>query len=671
MKKTALSLMIIPVLLSGCNNDSKSASESSIQNISTNNEVKSASKYTVSMNDALYKTLPFANKTDFENAKKGFIAPLPNNGVVKDAKGNVVWDLGAYLSYIKEGTKSPDTVNPSLWRQAELLMYSGLFEVVPGVYQVRGADLSNMTIVEGEKGITIFDPLVSAETAKYALDLYYQHRPKKPVVAVVITHSHVDHFGGIRGVVSEADVKSGKVHIYAPEGFTMDAVAENVMAGTAMSRRASYMYGNLLPKSPEGQVTAGLGITTSSGEVTLIKPTDLIQKTGETRTIDGLKYIFVMAPGSEAPSEMMWYMPQFKMVNTAEDSSHTMHNLYSLRGAKTRDAQKWPGYLNDVLRRFGGDVQVEIAMHHWPTWGNENVVKHIESQRDLYKTIHDQTLHFANMGYTMNELPDMVKLPKALIDDWSSHGYYGSKSHNVRAVYNFYLGYFNGNPADLNPLPPEQEARDMVDAFGKDKMMQVGYDAIQKGKYRWAATVLKQVVFADPKNQDAKNLLADALEQMGYQAESGPWRDFYLTGASELRKGVQELPAPNTASPDIIANMTLDQIFAYMGVELDVDKAKGKDIVINWQIPDTKEKHTLFLKDSVLNEWADYQDPKADVTVSMDRKVLNEILSNKMTYQQAIKSGDIKVDGDTDKFLDFVASLDDLNQHFWFNIVTP
>jgi alkyl sulfatase BDS1-like metallo-beta-lactamase superfamily hydrolase len=631
-----------------------------------------ASEATKAANDALLKAYPFGDKQDFENAKRGLIAPLPDGGVIKDAKGNVVWNLKAFADYIKQGEKAPETVNPSLWRVAQLMMFNGLFEVVPGVYQVRGADLSNMTIVEGNHGIAIYDPLVSEETAKAALDLYYAHRPKKPVVAVIYTHSHIDHFGGVRGVVNEADVKAGKVKIFAPAGFLENAIAENVFAGTAMGRRASYMYGNLLPVGATGQATAGLGVTTSSGTPTLIAPTDLITKDEETRVIDGLEYQFLNAPGSEAPSEMMWYLPKYKLLNTAEDSTHTMHNLYTLRGAKTRDADKWPTYLNTVLRKWGDQAEAEIGMHHWPTWGKEAVVSHIKAQRDIFRFIHDQTLHFANQGFTMNELPDKVVLPKSLVDQWSTHGYYGSQSHDVRAVYNFYLGYFDGNPADLNPLPPEQVATKYVAAMGGSAaVLQVGKKAFAEGDYRWGAEAMKHLVFAEPNNQEARNLLADILEQMGYQAESGPWRNFYLGGAAELRNGIVQAATPNTASPDILANMSFDLVFGYMGIQLDAQKASGKKITLNWVFPDVKKNYALFLENSVLNHWADYQAKDADATVKLDRKVLNQVLAGQLTFKDALSQGKIKVEGNAAKFEELMGMLVDLNKSFWFGVVTP
>ncbi|HXJ19079.1 MAG TPA: alkyl sulfatase dimerization domain-containing protein [Polyangia bacterium] len=618
------------------------------------------------------RTAPFSDKRDFANARRGLIAPLPNDGVIKDASGKVVWNLKALTDFVSQAGSAPETVNPSLWRMAQLLTISGLFEVVPGVYQVRGADLSNLTIVEGRKGLTIYDPLVSTETARAALALYYQHRPRKPVVAVIYSHSHVDHFGGVRGVVDKSDVEAGKVRIYAPDHFLEEAVSENVFAGTAMSRRASYMYGYLVPPGPKGQATAGLGPATSSGTVSLIAPTDLIKTTGERRTIDGLEYEFVMAPGSEAPSEMMWFVREKKLLNTAEDATHTMHNLYTLRGAKTRDAARWPAYLNEVIRRYGDKAEVEIGMHHWPTWGSAEIVQHIKAQRDVYKFLHDQTLHFANQGYTMNELPDLVKIPEELEDTWAVRGYYGSQSHNVRAVYNYYLGYFDGNPAHLDPLPPREAAKRYLRAMGgRDGVLAEGRRALATGDYRWGAEVVNYLVFAAPADQEAKNLQADILEQLGYQAESATWRNFYLSGAQELREGVVKSAAASTASADVIGNMSLDLVFDYLGIRLNADRAGGKKITLNFNVPDTKQQYALFLEHSVLNAWPHYQDDKADATITADRSTLNRIVAKELTPADAIRNGAVRVSGSTEKVNELLACLDDLNESLWFNIVTP
>jgi len=619
-------------------------------------------------NNALYKKLPFADKTDFENAHKGFIAPLPQN-MIKGEQGNVIWNPAKY-DFVKEGEKAPDTVNPSLWRQSQLINIGGLFKVTDGVYQIRNLDLSNMTIIEGEKGITVIDPLLSAEPAKEALDLYYANRGKKPVVAVVITHSHVDHYGGLRGVVDEADVKSGKVKIYAPEGFMKEAVSENIMAGNAMSRRASYMYGNLLKPDAKGQVGAGLGTTTSAGTVTLIPPTNYITHTGQQEVIDGLTYDFLMAPGSEAPSEMLWYVKEKKMIEAAEDVTHTLHNTYSLRGAKIRDPLAWSKYINAAIERWGADAEVIIAQHHWPTWGNENIVKLMKGQRDMYRYINDQTLRMANKGLTRDEIAAEFTLPESLEKQWASRGYYGSVSHDVKATYVFYLGWFDGNPATLDELPPEQAAKKFVEYMGgADAIMQKAKADYQQGNYRWVAQVTSKIVFADPQNAAARNLEADALEQLGYQAEAGTWRNFYLTGAQELRNGVKKLPTPNTASPDTVRAMTPEMFFDYLGVHINGVRAGNAKAVFNIDLGKDGGKYKLELENGVLNHTANAQAKDADATITLDRTTLNDIILKKETLKQAMDKGDVKVSGDRAKLEEMLSYMDTFD--FWFNIVTP
>lgn len=629
---------------------------------------KPATDATKAANAALLKELPFEDKTSFELAHRGFIAPLPSQPI-KGAQGNMIWDPAKY-NFIKEGQAAPDTANPSLWRQSQLINISGLFKVTDGLYQVRNYDLSNMTIVEGKAGITIMDPLISSETAKAALDLYFEHRPKKPVVAVIYTHSHVDHYGGVRGVVDEADVKAGKVKIYAPLGFLEHAVAENVMAGTAMSRRASYMYGNLLPPSETGQLGAGLGTTTSAGTVTLIPPTDIIQKTGETHVIDGLNYEFLYAPGSEAPAEMLFYIKELKALNTAEDSTHTLHNTYSLRGAKIREPLPWSKYLNESLKLWGDDVQVMYAMHHWPVWGNKEVREQISSQRDMYRFINDETLRLANKGYTMTEIAEQVKLPKAIATRFSNRGYYGSLNHNVKATYVLHLGWYIGNPATLWELPPEDQASRYVEMMGgADAVLQKAKSYYDKGDFRWVAEVVNHVVFADPNNQAAKNLQADALEQLGYQAESGPWRNFYLTGAKELREGVQKLPTPDTASPDTVKAMDLDLFFDYLAMRLKSPEVEDKRITLNFDFTDLKQTYVLEMVNGVLNHTAGMQSKDADATITLTRDTLNKLMLKEITLQDAEKSGEVKVQGQQGKLEELMSYMD--NFDFWFNIVTP
>lgn len=629
---------------------------------------KDAAPATKQANDALYQQLPFDNKTDFTDAHKGFIAALPE-AVIKGEGGNVVWDPKKY-AFIKEGEKSPDTVNPSLWRQSQLINISGLFEVTDGIYQIRNLDLSNMTIIEGKEGITVVDPLVSAETAKVGMDLYFKHRGQKPVVAVIYTHSHVDHYGGVRGVVREDDVKSGKTKIYAPAGFMESAVAENIMAGNVMSRRASYMYGNLLQPDARGQVGAGLGTTTSAGTVTLIAPTDYITRTGEKRTIDGLTYEFMMAPGSEAPAEMLWYIEEKKTIEAAEDVTHTLHNTYSLRGAKIREPLPWSKYINDAINRWGGKAEVLMAQHHWPTWGNDNINRLMKSQRDLYRYINDQTLRMANEGYTRDEIAAMFKLPPSLAKTWASRGYYGSVSHDVKATYVLYLGWFDGNPATLDELPPEEGAKKFVEYMGgADSILQKAKADYDKGNFRWVAQVVSKVVFADPDNKAARELEADALEQLGYQAESGPWRNFYLTGAQELRTGVKQLPTPNTASPDTVRSMTPEMFFDYLALHINGEKAADLKSVLNVDFGGEDGMYKLELENGVLNHTAGVRDEKADATINMSRDTMNKILLREETLKQAQDKGEVQITGNAQKVDELLSSLDKFD--FWFNMVTP
>lgn len=629
---------------------------------------KDATAATKAANAALWQDLPFDDTRDFDDARRGLIAPLPGD-MIEGAAGNAIWNPQQY-SFITTDAEAPDTVNPSLWRQSQLINIGGLFEVTDGIYQVRNLDLSNMTIIEGAEGITVVDPLISAETAKVGIDLYYANRGQKPVKAVIYTHSHVDHFGGVRGVVDEAEVRSGAVKIYAPDGFMEAAVAENVFAGNVMSRRASYMYGNLLPPDPKGQVGAGLGTTTSAGTVTVIAPTDLITETGQKETIDGLTYEFLMAPGSEAPAEMLWYIEEKKAIAAAEDVTHTLHNTYSLRGAKIREPLPWSKYINQTLTAWGGEAEVLFAQHHWPTWGNDNVIQLLKSQRDLYRYINDETLRLANQGYTMREIAEQFELPDSLANVWANRGYYGSVYHDVAATYVLYLGWFDGNPATLQQLPPAEASQKYVDFMGgADAVLQKAQASFDQGEYRWVAEVVNHVVFAEPGNQAAKNLQANALEQLGYQAESGPWRNFYLTGAKELREGVAQLPTPSTASPDIVSSMTPEMFFDFLAVRLDGEKAGDAAATFNVDLGEDGGKYLLELGNGVLNHTKDIQLVEADATLTLSRDTLNDIILQQTTLADAVQAGDVQLDGDQSKLETLVASLDTFE--FWFNIVEP
>lgn len=627
-----------------------------------------ASSFTKNHNQEVLNQLPFDNKEDFEEATKGFIAPLANDGVIKNDKGDVVWNLPAYNFVTEKEDKVPDTANPSLWRQLKLLQKAGLFKVVDGIYQVRNADLSNMTIIEGKTGLIIIDPLISKETAKASLELYYANRPKKDIKAVIYTHSHVDHFGGVKGVISQAEVDDKKVQVIAPYGFLEAALDENILAGNVMSRRAMYMYGSLLKPGPEGQLSAGLGLTTSSGETTLILPTHLVTKTGEEMTVDGVKIVFLMAPGSEAPSEMLFFFPEFKALAAAEDATHTMHNLYTLRGAKVRDARAWASYLNQAIDMFGPQTEVVFAQHHWPKWGNARVIDFIEKQRDMYKYIHDQSLRLANEGYNMVEIGEMIKMPDSLAKEWYNRGYYGSLNHNAKSVYNFYLGWFSGNPSTLHNLPPVEASKKEVEYMGgADAILEKAKKDFDQGNYRWAAQVLNYLVYAEPSNQQAKNLLADTLEQLGYQSENGTWRNFYLTGAKELREGVHPMSTASTASPDMIASMPIENFFDFLSIKLDGLKAAENPMEINFNFPDQNKKYLVQIKNGVLNYSKEKNKDNAELSITINRKDLDALIIGTTTLDELTNSGKISIKGDT--FKKFLSLFDKFNP--WFNLVEP
>ncbi|MBY7999824.1 MBL fold metallo-hydrolase [Vibrio fluvialis] len=629
---------------------------------------KPATQATIDANNAVKQSLPFSDKKDFENAQKGLIAKQ-DVVTIKNDKGDVVWDLEQYKQYITLNNPAPDSVNPSLWRNAQLNMINGLFEVTDGIYQVRGYDLSNITFIKGNTGWIVFDPLISQETAKAALDFVNEKLGKRPVVAVVYSHSHIDHFGGVRGIVDEKDVKAGKVKIIASHGFTEHAVSENVIAGNAMGRRAIFMYGALLPRNEFGGVNGGLGQTTSTGIATLIEPTDIIEKTGDEMTVDGVKMVFQYTPGTEAPTEMNTWFPDKKALWMAENSTNTMHNILTLRGAQVRDALKWSGYLQETIEMWGGDVKVKFQSHHWPMWGNADIVEYFKKQRDIYKYTHDQTVRLMNQGYTGEEISEIIKLPKTLENNWSTRGYYGTLRHNSRAVYQRYMGWYDGNPSDLNNLPPTNAAVKYVEYMGGESAaIQKAQADFDKGNYRWVAEVLKHVVFANPQSKKGKELLADAYEQLGYQSESGPWRSVYLQGAYELRNGTPSAGGVQTASPDIIKNMPPEMLFDYLAVRILPEKAEGKKFAINLNFTDLDEKYTLYLEDSVLIHTKKQSD-KPNVTLTLTKSVLDDVQLGNVTLEKAIANGDIQLKGGKEVFKDFVGMLDRFN--FWFNIVTP
>ncbi|MGV0808285.1 alkyl/aryl-sulfatase [Mycolicibacterium setense] len=661
---------VATTLVAACNDKNGGSSSGGGAEVSTDNTVKGATEATKAANQKLLDTLPFNDKADFEDAKRGLIA-RPDTLTIKNDKGDVVWDMEEYKKYIADDKPAPDTVNPSLWRMTQLNMHYGLFEVVKDrIYQVRGYDLSNITFVKGDTGWIVIDPLVSAETAKAALDLANQHLGARPIVAVVHSHSHVDHYGGVRGVVNQADVDSGKVKIVAPVNFVEDVISENVIAGNAMSRRAVYMFGALLPRNAQGGVGAGLGQTNSTGTAGMMIPTDIITQTGQKVTIDGVDMEFQYTPGTEAPTEMNTFFPQFKAMWMAENTTNTMHNLLTLRGAQVRDALVWAKFIDETIRRYGPNTEVKFQSHHWPKWGNANIIDYWKRQRDLYKYMHDQSVRLMNNGLVGSEIAEEITLPAELNNFWPDRGYYGTLKHNSRAVYQRYMGWYDGNPSDLDDLPPEPAAKKYVDYMGGEgAVLDKAKKDFDNGEYRWTAMVLKHVVFANPNNADAKNLLADSYEQLGYQAESGPWRSVYLQGAYELRNGVPDSGGISTASPDTVKAMPPDMLFDYLAVRLNGPKAAGKTLTMNVKFKDINKEYGLTVENGVLNYAADAPVPNANSTVTLDKATLDDIQLGNVELQDAISQNKVTIDGNRGSFDEFMGLLD--NFPFWFNIVTP
>ncbi|MCZ4292521.1 alkyl/aryl-sulfatase [Vibrio sinaloensis] len=630
----------------------------------TTSDPKQASKFTIEKNEQLKQYLNFDNQSDFEDASRGYIATWPEK-TIKDSNGKVIWDFTKY-DFIEQD-KNTDTINPSLLRQAKLNNIDGLFKVKDGVYQVRGFDLSVMSFIRGDKGWVVIDPLISPETAAAGLKLLRDKVEDLPVTGVIFTHSHVDHFGGILGVTSQEEIDAGKVDILAPEGFFSHSIAENLMAGNTMSRRASYMYGNLLEASSKGQVDGGLGKTTSSGAPGIVKPTHIATITGQQMKVDGVELEVVMAQESEAPSEFMFYFPQYKTMMAAEVMTHTIHNISTLRGAKTRDASSWAEYIDQALDTYGDKADTMIASHHWPTFGQEKIQNQLEKTRDMYKFVHDQTLRLANKGYTPNEISASITLPDSLGKEWYNRGYYGTVSHNARATYDFYFGaWWDGNPANLNPLTPTEQGTKYVEAMGgEDKVIDLAQTAIKNGEYRWAVTLLNNVTFANPENMDARYLEADAMEQLGYQAESGPWRNYYLGGAKELRQGIKPVATPNTAA--IAKNMPFEQFMKYLGVTVKPAAATGLDIKVNIDVKGDG-KYSMDLSNSVLKSYSDKQFSQPDLTISMTRQAFENMMTKQATLKQEIKAGNFSV-SDQEEFNKLMGVFDQFDM--WFGVVTP
>lgn len=618
-------------------------------------------------NEAMAAGLPFGDTRDFEAAQRGLIAPVPD-GVVQSQNGTVLWNLGEY-AFI-DGELAPATVNPSLWRMARLNLANGLFKVTERVYQLRGFDIANMTVLEGDEGLILIDPLTTAEVARAALALYFVHRPKRPVVAVIYTHSHVDHYGGVRGVIDEADVKAGRVEVIAPAGFMEAISGENVLAGLPMMRRAQFQFGHLLPRGPRGQVDAGLGKAIARGTPGLIAPTRTIERPVEDHTIAGLNIVFQLAPETEAPAEMHMFYPELGVLNMAENACPLLHNFIPLRGAVARDPRIWAKYIGDAIEMYAPHAEVLIGQHHWPTWGRAAVLDHLEAQRDLYKHIHDQTLRLMNKGWRPAEIAEAIDLPPGLAERWSARGYYGTVSHNVKAVYQRYLSWYDGNPCNLHPLPPAPTARKFVDYMGGPAaVIARARQDFARGEFRWVAQVMKEVVYADLDNREARALCADALEQMGYQAESATWRNAFLYGAQELRHGPVRMP-PRGLAADTLAGLSTDIFFDMLAIRLDPAKAAGRSTAINWHFTDRSEQFVLTLGHCTLTHRLGARSETATASITTTRTTLDAIVLGRLKVPEALETGALRVEGDAKQVAALFAMLDPPSA-MMFDILTP
>ena len=626
---------------------------------------KEASAPVVARHAATLKALPFSDTRDFEDAARGFLGTV-ENARITSAQGRVVWSLEPY-GFLSDA-EAPPTVDPSLWRQSRLNMNHGIFEVVPGVYQIRGLDIANMTLIEGERGVIVVDTLTSIEGARAAMELYFRHRGRRSVAAVIFTHTHTDHWGGARGVLDDETMASGKVPIIAPNLFMEHAVSENIIAGPAMLRRAQYQFGPFLAKGVRGQVDCGLGKSMAAGSVALLRPADLIMATGDKRTLDGLEFEFQMAPNSEAPAEMHFFIPRYKLLNLAENCTHNFHNLLPFRGADVRDALAWSKYLGEALQMWGGKAEAMCGQHHWPVWGVERIDTMI--RQHLYKFAHDQTVRLMNHGLTATEIAETIKLPASLDAAWHARGYYGHIRHNVKAIYQKYLGWYDANPVNLDPLPPVAAGRKYVEYMGgADAILARAANDLAKGEFRFVAQAVSHLVFAEPDNQSARALLADTYEQLGYLAESATWRNAYLFGAQELRQGMPKAPPRPPMPRETLAALRTEQLWDVLGVRLNGPKAEGKHIVLNWSFTGTNESFVLTLENCALTYVAGAQAAAADASFTLPRGTLDEVIAKQTSFPEAVASGKIKFTGNAMRLAELMALMDEFPR--MFEIVEP
>ncbi|MGW1991768.1 alkyl/aryl-sulfatase [Embleya sp. NPDC001921] len=629
---------------------------------------KPATRATAEANRAAVARYAMDDRQDFADAERGFIAPLPDR--LHGADGRVIFDA-ARFDYIADDAPAPDTVHPSLWRQSQLIRKGGLYRVADRVFQVRNNDIANLTVIEGDDALVVIDCMASVEAATQAMAMIHAHVGDKPVAAVIYTHTHIDHYGGVKGVLSAEQVASGKVPIIAPgtiASFDKHAIGENVIAGNAMSRRAGYAFGSLLDLSPTGCVTCGIGITTVPGvTISYLSPTDPITETGTRRDLAGLTFEFLYAPDTEAPEEMHIWIPELGALTCAENANHALHNIQTLRGARTRDARNFARYLDETLQRWGDDVRVHYGPHTWPVWENAAVTAFLESQRDTYKYLHDQALRLANKGHTPLEAAELIELPEELGRKWYNRGYHGTLHHDVRAVYTKELGMWDGDPVSLYPHPPVETARRFVDLIGAERIVEEGRRAFAAADYRWAAQILHTLVFADPDNHVARDLQADAYEQLGYQAEGPQWRGILLTAARELREGVR--PATfASASPDTILAMPIDILFDFVAVHVIGDKAADADLRIDFHFTDLDRTWTMWVRRGVLNARPGAS-PDAALTVTGPKPALVATLLEPDSAHALADSGTITLTGDKSLLPSLASLLDTFDPNF--PIVTP
>ena len=650
MRQIATILLAATLLLSctACAQTGNEGQNTEKTNLSLNTEVKPATEFTTKTNAAVYDQLDFNDKQEYEFATRGLI-DAPETLELKDEDGNIIWSQEAY-AFLEDYEKAPDSVNPSLWENTKNNHVYGLFEVCEGIYQVRGYDMANLTVVKGDTGWIVFDTLMSVECSQAAMQLIEKNLGKYPVKAVIISHSHADHFGGITGVMAEDDkadasqsleeqLASGKIPVITPEGFTEHSVKENVYAGKGMGRRTNYQYGVLLTPGVTGKLAQGIGMGQSTGTVSFLTPSYEIRETGEKMIIDGVELEFQLTPGTEAPAEMNTWLPQHKALWLAENCNGTLHNLYTLRGAEVRDGAAWASYLTEAISLYGKDVAVSFQSHNWPHWGNHIVNDYMVNTAAVYKYINDQTLTYINQGYTSDEISNMIELPESLNKIWYTRQYYGTVAHNSKAVYQKFMGWYDSNPVNLNPLTPSDSAKKWVEYLGDtDKVLQMAKADFDKGEYQWVAEVTNTIVFADPTNTDARLLCADALEQLGYQAESGPWRNEYLTAAQELRYGNANFTDSTKSTGSMIKALSAPMLFDYMAIVMDKQALADYDFIMNVSLPDVGEQHMLRVKNGVILVYADTLSDAADISITCPKNALFAILTNnQQTVAQAVK----------------------------------